>query len=52
MVIFLAFATGLAYLAYRNIWREQKAKVRETGPLEPEHQAKSGRAKRKAGVAG
>jgi ubiquinol-cytochrome c reductase cytochrome c1 subunit len=52
VVIVLAFATGLAYLAYRNIWREQKAKVRETGPLEPEHQAKSGRAKRKAGVAG
>ena len=52
VVIFLAFATGLAYLAYRNIWREQKAKVRETGPLEPENQAKSGRAKRKAGVAG
>ena len=52
VTVFLLFATILAYLAYRNIWREQKAKVRETGPLESEHKAKSGRAKRKAGVAG
>ena len=52
VVIFLAFATVLAYLAYQNIWREQKAKVRVTGALDPENQAKTGRAKRKAGVAG
>ena len=52
VAIFLLFATVLAYLAYRNIWREQKAKVRVTGALEPENQAKTGRAKRKAGVQG
>jgi ubiquinol-cytochrome c reductase cytochrome c1 subunit len=52
VVIFLLFATILAYLAYQNIWREQKAKVRVTGPLDPENQAKSSKAKRKAGVTG
>jgi len=52
VTIFLLFATILAYLAYQNIWREQKAKVRVTGPLEPENQTKTARAKRKAGVTG
>ena len=52
MTIFLLFATIFAYLAYQNIWREQKAKVRATGPLDPENQAKTARAKRKAGVTG
>jgi ubiquinol-cytochrome c reductase cytochrome c1 subunit len=51
-VLFLAFATVLAFLAYRNIWATEKRVVRVTGPLEPESQAKSARAKRKAGVAG
>jgi ubiquinol-cytochrome c reductase cytochrome c1 subunit len=52
VVIFLLFATVLAYLAYRNIWATEKRKVRVTGPLEPEHQAKSARAKANEGVAG
>ena len=51
--VFLLFATVLAYLAYQNIWHSKKHPVvRETGVLEPKNQAKSTRAKRKAGVAG
>jgi ubiquinol-cytochrome c reductase cytochrome c1 subunit len=52
VVIFLLFATILGYLAYQNIWRSQKAVVRQTGVLEPKNQAKSARAKSRAGVAG
>jgi ubiquinol-cytochrome c reductase cytochrome c1 subunit len=50
--IFLLFATILGYLAYRQIWYEAKRKVRVTGVLEPENQAKSASAKGKARVAG
>jgi ubiquinol-cytochrome c reductase cytochrome c1 subunit len=52
VVVFLLFATILGYLAYRNIWANEKRKVRVTGVLEPENQAKTARAKRKAGVRG
>jgi len=52
IAIFLLFATILGYLAYRQIWYEAKRAVRITGPLEPENQAKSRRAKAKQGVAG
>lgn len=52
VVIFLLVASVLAYFAYRNIWATEKRKVRITGPLEPEHLAKSRRAKREEGVAG
>ena len=52
VTLFLIFATVLGYLAYRNIWAEAKRKVRLTGPLAPEHKAKSRRAKAKAGVQG
>jgi ubiquinol-cytochrome c reductase cytochrome c1 subunit len=52
VVIFLLVATILGYLAYHQIWDEAKRAVRVTGPLEPENQAKSRRAKAKAGVAG
>ena len=52
VTIFLLFATIFAYLAYQNIWREHKAKVRVTGPLDPENQAKTARARRKAGITG
>jgi ubiquinol-cytochrome c reductase cytochrome c1 subunit len=52
VAIFLLFATILAYLAYRQTWYEAKRAVRATGPLDPENQAKSRRAKAKAGVAG
>ena len=50
--VFLLFATILGYLAYQNIWAEAKRKVRVTGPLDPENQAKTRRAKAKQGIAG
>jgi ubiquinol-cytochrome c reductase cytochrome c1 subunit len=52
VAIFLLIATILGYLAYHQIWDEAKRTVRPTGPLDPENQAKSRRAKAKAGVAG
>ena len=52
VAIFLLFATILGYLAYQQIWHEAKRAVRVTGPLDPENQAKSRRAKAKQGVAG
>jgi len=52
IAIFLLFASILGYLAYQNIWHEAKRAVRVTGPLEPENQAKSKRAKAKQGVVG
>jgi ubiquinol-cytochrome c reductase cytochrome c1 subunit len=51
-VLFLLIATVLGYFAYREIWAEAKRKVRVTGPLEPENQAKSQAAKDDAGIAG
>ena len=50
--VFLLIAAILGYLAYQNIWHEAKRAVRPTGPLDPENQTKSRRAKAKAGVAG
>src|SRR5690348_11497980 len=52
VVIFLLIGTILGYFAYHQIWDEAKRTVRVTGPLDPENQAKSRRAKAKAGVAG
>ena len=52
VTIFLAIASLLGFLAYRNIWATEKRKVRVTGALEPENQAKSRRAKRSEGIAG
>ena len=52
VTVFLLFATILGYLAYRNIWANEKRKVRVTGVLDPENQAKTARARRKAGVKG
>lgn len=52
VVIFLLFASILAYLAYRNIWAEAKRTVRVTGALDPKNQAKTRGAKSKQGVAG
>jgi len=52
VAIFLLFATLLGYLAYRQTWYEAKRAVRPTGPLDPVNQAKTRRAKSKAGVAG
>jgi len=50
--IFLLIATILGYLAYQQIWHEAKRAVRITGPLEPQNQAKTRRAKAKQGVVG
>jgi ubiquinol-cytochrome c reductase cytochrome c1 subunit len=50
--IFLLIAAILGYLAYQNIWHEAKRVVRMTGPLDPENQAKTRRAKSKAGITG
>jgi ubiquinol-cytochrome c reductase cytochrome c1 subunit len=53
VVVFLLFATILGYLAKQQIWDEvHRGGVRETGPLDPENQAKTRRAKAKAGIAG
>jgi ubiquinol-cytochrome c reductase cytochrome c1 subunit len=52
VVIFLLVATILGFLAYHQIWDEAKRGVRPTGPLDPENQARTRRAKAKAGVAG
>jgi len=52
VVIFLLLGTILGYFAYHDIWDEAKRTVRVTGPLDPENQAKTRRAKAKAGVAG
>ena len=49
-LVFLLFATVLAYLAYRNIWASAKRAVRITGPLDPENIAKREAADREAGV--
>jgi ubiquinol-cytochrome c reductase cytochrome c1 subunit len=52
VVIFLLFATVLAYLAYQQIWAEAKRKVRPIGVLDPANRAKTRRAKAKKGVRG
>jgi ubiquinol-cytochrome c reductase cytochrome c1 subunit len=52
VVIFLLIGTILGYLAYHQIWEEAKRTVRPTGPLDPVNQAKTRRAKAKAGIAG
>ena len=52
VAIFLLIASILGYFAYRQIWYEAKRAVRITGPLDPENQAKTRRAKAKQGVAG
>jgi ubiquinol-cytochrome c reductase cytochrome c1 subunit len=52
VVIFLIIATILGYFSYRNIWAEAKRKVRVTGPLVAENQAKSKAAKDGQGIAG
>src|SRR4051812_12979905 len=53
ILIFLIIATVLAYLAYQNVWHGPTSRrVRETGILDPENQAKHDEASREAGVAG
>ena len=52
VAIFLLIASILGYFAYRQIWYEAKRRVRVTGVLDPENQAKTRRAKAKQGVVG
>jgi ubiquinol-cytochrome c reductase cytochrome c1 subunit len=52
VAVFLLFATILTRLAYLDIRKQQKSMiVRQTGPLNSENQARTRRAKAKAGVA-
>ena len=50
VLIFLAFVTVLAYLAYQSIWATAKRGVRITGPLDPDNIARREAASREAGV--
>jgi ubiquinol-cytochrome c reductase cytochrome c1 subunit len=52
VTVFLLLATIFAYLAYQQIWHDAKRAVRLAGPLDPENQAKTRRAKAKQRVAG
>jgi ubiquinol-cytochrome c reductase cytochrome c1 subunit len=55
VVIFLLFATVLAFLAKKQIWADTHgpdSRVDHVGVLDPENQAKVRRAKAKSGVAG
>jgi ubiquinol-cytochrome c reductase cytochrome c1 subunit len=52
VLIFLLFATVLAYFAYKNVWATAKRAVRATGPLDPENMAKNEAAKSDAGISG
>jgi ubiquinol-cytochrome c reductase cytochrome c1 subunit len=49
-LIFLLFATILAYLSYKNVWASAKRNVRVTGPLDPENMATRDAASDEAGV--
>jgi ubiquinol-cytochrome c reductase cytochrome c1 subunit len=52
-LVFLIFGTVLAYMAYQQIWHGGASRrVRATGVLDPENQAKIAEAKNDAGVAG
>ena len=51
-LVFLIFATILAYLAYQNVWASTKRTVRLTGPLDPENMAKRDSAARDSGIEG
>jgi ubiquinol-cytochrome c reductase cytochrome c1 subunit len=53
VLVFLLFATVLAYMAYQNVWHGGASRrVRETGPLDPENMAKRDEASREAGIEG
>jgi ubiquinol-cytochrome c reductase cytochrome c1 subunit len=51
-LIFLIFATILAYMVYQNVWHGASRRVRATGPLDPENMAKRDAASREAGIEG
>jgi len=52
VLIFLVFASVLAYFAYKNVWSTAKRQVRLAGPLDPENMAKNEQSKSDAGIAG
>ena len=53
VIVFLIFATILAYMAYQNVWHGPASRrVRATGALDPETMAKTEDAKDEAGIAG
>ena len=52
VLIFLAFTSLLAWLAYKNVWATAKRKVRAAGPLDPANMAKREAAERDAGIEG
>lgn len=51
-LIFLAIATLLGFLSYRNVWASAKRKVAAKGPLDPENMAKREEAKEEAAEEG
>jgi ubiquinol-cytochrome c reductase cytochrome c1 subunit len=52
-VLFLLFLTVLTYLAYRNVWADEKnRRVRVTGPIDPKNIAKTDQATGEAGIHG
>jgi ubiquinol-cytochrome c reductase cytochrome c1 subunit len=52
-LIFLIFATVLAYMAYQNVWHGPTSRrVRATGALDPVNMAKRDAASREAGIEG
>jgi ubiquinol-cytochrome c reductase cytochrome c1 subunit len=52
VLIFLLVATILGYMSYQNIWATAKRKVRVTGALEAENQAKNEASKDEQGIVG
>jgi ubiquinol-cytochrome c reductase cytochrome c1 subunit len=53
VLLFLLAATVLAYMAYQNIWHGPTSRrVRATGALDPDNQAKRDSASREAGIEG
>ncbi|WP_300973911.1 cytochrome c1 [Sphingomonas sp. LHG3406-1] len=52
VLIFLAIATVLAYLSYRNIWANAKRQVSIRGPLEPAFRERMDEQKAERGIAG
>jgi len=52
VLIFLIFASILAWFAYKNVWANAKRTVRVAGPLDPENMARREAAKDESGIAG
>jgi ubiquinol-cytochrome c reductase cytochrome c1 subunit len=52
-ILFLLFATILAYMAYQNVWHGGASRrVRETGPLDRDNMARRDAASAEAGIVG